>query len=55
MDEEKIEEGKRLTPDDTFWMKRMLKIAADSPKAIEGAAKQLIGMITVIQGLYAAG
>ena len=54
MNEEKIEEGIPLTPDDEFWITKMKEITADSIKSIEEAGKHIIGMITVMQGIYAA-
>lgn len=53
MDEE-ITNGTPLTTEDEFWMQKMRQIAADSIKSVEEAAKQLIGMITVMEGIYAA-
>lgn len=49
-----ITEGEDLTPDDLFWLNQMRQLAADSIKSVEEAAKQLIAMITVLQGIYAA-
>ncbi len=54
MNEEKIDEGIFLTPDEEFWMKKMKDIAAGSIKSIEEAGKHIIGIITVMQGIYAA-
>ena len=54
MNEEKIEEGIPLTPDDEFWITKMKEITADLIKSIEEAGKHIIGMITVMQGIYAA-
>jgi len=54
MNEEKIEEGIPLTLDEEFWMTKMKDITADSIKSIEEAGKHIIGMITVMQGIYAA-
>ena len=54
MNDEKIEEGILLTDDDKFWLKRMQDIVGDSIKSVEEAAKQLVVMITVMEGIYAA-
>ena len=54
MNEEKIEEGIPLNPDDEFWITKMKDITADSIKSVEEAGKHIIGMITVMQGIYAA-
>lgn len=54
MNEEKIHEGIPLTQDEEFWMKKMKEITADSIKSVEEAGKQLIGMITIMEGIYAA-
>lgn len=54
MDEEKIEEGLPLTQEEEFWMGKMRDVAADSIKSVEDAGKQIAGMITVLQGVYAA-
>ena len=52
MDEEKIEEGIALSPEEEFWMAKMREMTADSIKSVEEAGKQLIAMITVMQGIY---
>jgi Ca2+/Na+ antiporter len=52
--EEEIEEGIPLSSDDKFWLKQMQEMTVSSVKSIEEAGKQLIGMITVMQGIYAA-
>ena len=54
MNEDKIEEGIPVTSDDEFWLKKMQDITAESIKSIEEAGKQLISMITVLQGVYTA-
>ncbi len=54
MDEEQVEEGIPLSSDDEFWLTSMQEMTANSIKSIEEAGKQLIGMITVMQGVYAA-
>lgn len=54
MDEEKIEQGIKITPDDEFWVQKMHELIANSIISIEEAAKQLINMITVMQGIYVA-
>lgn len=54
MNEEKIEEGMLITEEEEFWIKRMREVASDSIKSIEEAGKQLIGIITVMEGIYAA-
>jgi hypothetical protein len=54
MDEEKIEEGLPLTQEEEFWMGKMRDVAADSIKSVKDAGKQIAGMITVLQGVYAA-
>lgn len=54
MNEQTIEEGIPLTPEDEFWMSRMREMAADSVNAVQEAARQLIAMITVMEGIYAA-
>ena len=54
MNEEIIEEGTPLTTEDEFWMARMREMAGNSIKSVEEAAKQLIAMITVMEGIYGA-
>jgi len=54
MDEDKIEKGLVPSPDDIFWMGKMQELAGKSLESIEAAAKQLIAMITTMQGIYAA-
>ena len=54
MKEEKIEEGIPLTPEEEFWMGKMREMTAASIKSVEEAGKQLIAMITVMEGIYAA-
>lgn len=51
---EEVTNGIPLTAEEEFWMDKMRQIAADSIKSVEEAAKQLIGMITVMEGIYAA-
>lgn len=53
MDED-VTNGVPLTAEEEFWMQKMRQIAANSIKSVEEAAKQLIGMITVMEGIYAA-
>jgi hypothetical protein len=48
------EKGIPPTPDDEFWMTKMREVAGGSIASIEESAKQLITMITVMQGIYAA-
>ena len=48
------EPGIPLTEDETFWMAKMRELAGGSVGAVEESAKQLITMITVMQGIYAA-
>ena len=52
--QEEIGEGITLSSDDKFWLKQMQELTASSVKSIEEAGKQIIGMITVMQGIYAA-
>ncbi|MBI5417622.1 hypothetical protein HZA55_06705 [Candidatus Poribacteria bacterium] len=52
MDEEKIEEGIKITLEDEFWVIKMQELTANSITSIEEAAKQLISMITVMQGIF---
>jgi len=52
--EEKVEVGTPLTSEDEFWIEKMLELSANSIRSIEEAGKQIIGMITVMQGIYAA-
>lgn len=52
--EEEIEDGIPLSSDDEFWLKQLQEMTASSIKSIEEAGKQLISMITVMQGIYAA-
>jgi len=52
--EEEIEEGIPLSSNDEFWLKQMQEMTASSIKSIEEAGKQLISMITVMQGIYTA-
>ena len=52
--EEKIEEGIPITPEEEFWMGKMREMTAASIKSVEEAGKQLIAMITVMEGIYAA-
>ncbi|MCP4581691.1 MAG: hypothetical protein GY839_08715 [candidate division Zixibacteria bacterium] len=54
MNDDQIQEGEPLTDDDTFWLDKMKEITGKSIDSVEEAAKQLIGMITVMQGIYAA-
>ena len=54
MKEEEIEEGIPLTEEDEFWMEKIRGMTAASIKSIEEGAKQLIAMITVMEGVYAA-
>jgi hypothetical protein len=49
-----ITNGTPLRPEEEFWMEKMRQVAADSIKSVEEAAKQLVGMITVMEGIYAA-
>ncbi|MEE9613719.1 MAG: hypothetical protein V3W31_02045 [Thermodesulfobacteriota bacterium] len=51
---EVIEEGKPLDAEDVFWLKKAKELTADSIKSVEEAGKQLIAMITVMEGIYAA-
>ncbi len=54
MSDEKIQKGEVLSPEDIFWMDKMREMAGKSLESIEAAAKQLIAMITTMQGIYAA-
>ena len=54
MDEEKIEEGIALSNEEEFWITKMREMAAGSIKSREEAGKQLMGMITVMEGIYIA-
>ncbi len=54
MNEENIENGLPLSNEDKIWLERMKNLTTDSIKSVEEAAKQLIAMITVMQGIYAA-
>ena len=54
MKKEKVEEGTPLTPEEEFWMEKMREMTAASIKSVEEAGKQLIAMITVMEGIYAA-
>jgi hypothetical protein len=54
MKEEQIDEGIPLDEEGEFWLEKMKQMAADSIGSIEEAAKQLIAMITVMEGIYAA-
>lgn len=54
MPAKKIIEGMPVTAEDEFWLNTLKKITADSIESIENAGKQLISMITVLEGIYTA-
>lgn len=54
MTDNEIEKGIPLSKDDDFWLKKMKDMSGDSIKSIEESAKQIIGMITVMEALYTA-
>lgn len=54
MNDEIIEEGIPLSTEEEFWMSKMREMAGNSVKSVEEAAKQLIAMITVLEGIYTA-
>ncbi len=48
------EKGIPLSKSEEFWIGKLRELRAGSISAIEEAAKQLVTMITVMQGIYAA-
>jgi len=47
-------QGEALTPMDSFWLEAARGAAKESVKALEEAAKQLITVTTLAQGIYFA-
>ncbi|GAG27335.1 unnamed protein product [marine sediment metagenome] len=52
---DRLGKSAHITDEDRFWMKTMSEMAGKSIDSIEAAAKQLVTMITVVEGVYAAG
>ena len=54
MNEEDVIEGLPPSARDKFWMEKMSDLTAASITSVENAAKQLSGVMTVLQGIYTA-
>ncbi len=54
MNEEQPIAGKSLSEDDQFWLEQGRELVKNSIGSIEGAAKQLITLLTAMKGIYLA-
>ncbi|HEX9922005.1 MAG TPA: hypothetical protein VGD99_05035 [Anaerolineae bacterium] len=45
-------EGQAPSPEHQFWRQAIREIRKDSVKTVEDAARQLIGLVTLLSGLY---
>jgi hypothetical protein len=52
---DEVIQAEAVTEMDSLWLGMIQEVAKDSISALEGAAKQLISIVSILQGIYFAG